>query len=206
MTQDDKTVVTEVNFAAGDRPAPPPGYEDLGGAYVTPKFRQFVQAAMEGKLPDLPPIPEQDPRVQALAEELMVIHLPEWKNPAGRKLAEPSVTHVPNAVRVAEYLLQRGITFDPDKAVIQWIPTPGANLGTGDPGAHIYRLPDGTWPADPDIEKLWSVDDIKCHQLPDGRWSAVHPRGIECTDASRTEAFAMCVERVRAKIVELKGV
>ncbi|WP_029925459.1 hypothetical protein [Nocardia otitidiscaviarum] len=185
---------------------PPPGFEDAGGgAFVHPNYQRFVEAAMKGKLPDLGDIPQRDPKVVALAEELMVIHLPEWVAANGRKLAAPSQMKISGAVRVAEYLLQRGVDIDPEKATVRWVPTPGANLGAGDPGKHIYRNADGTWPEDPDAEAFWDVAEIECQQLDDGRWVAVHPRGIQCEDASKTEAYAMCVERVRARVAELKG-
>lgn len=183
---------------------PPPGYENLGGEFVSPQYKAFLLAAMEGKLPQ-PDVPQLPAEVIALAEELMTIHLPEWKNPAGRKLAGPTSMQIGGSVRVAEYFLQRGISFDPEKATIRWVSTPGARLGSGDPGKHIYRRDDGTWPEDPDIEEFWRVEDIECHQLPDGKWAAVHPRGIQCEDASKTEAYSMCVQRVAAKVSELKG-
>lgn len=204
---EDKHVVNEVRFGGQtpDERETPPGYDKMGGAFITPKMRAFIEAAMDGKLPDLGDIPEQDPRVVALAEELMVIHLPEWTNPAGRKIAEPTVMKIGSAVRLAEYFLRRGIEFHPDKATVRWVATPGAHRGADDPGKHIYRNDDGSWPELPDAEAFWDIDDIKCEQLPDGRWTAVHPNGIQTTDASRTEAYAMCVERVRAKVAELKG-
>lgn len=195
----------EVRFNPQGERKPPPGYIDVGGAFVKPAFKEFVEAAVDGRLPAPPDTPEQDPRVIALAEELMVIHLPEWRNPGGRKLAGPTVMKLGNALRVAEYLLERGVSFYPDQATIRWIPTPGTQLGASDLGKHLYRNPDGTWPEPPDPEEFWSVDDIECHQLPDGQWAAVHPRGIQCTDGSKTEAYSMCVQRVAAKISELKG-
>lgn len=184
---------------------PPPGYEAMGDTFIRPEYRQFIEAAMNGKLPPLEDIPQQDPKVAALAAELMVIHLPEWHSPTGRKLAAQSQMKISGAVRVAEYLLQRGVDIDPEKATVRWVPTPGANLGAGDPGKHIYRNEDGTWPEAPDAEAFWDVAEIECQQLDDGRWVAVHPRGIQCEDASKTEAYAMCVERVRARVAELKG-
>ncbi|WP_454199567.1 hypothetical protein [Nocardia sp. Marseille-Q1738] len=201
-------VQNEVKFRgheARDQRKPPPGYENLGGEFVSPAFKAFLQAAMDGKLPTPEDVPPQDPKIVALAQELMVIHLPEWKNPAGRKVAEPTSMRIGGALRVAEYLIQRGVDIDTDKATVRWVPTPGARLGAGDPGKHLYRNEDGTWPEIPDAEEFWSIDEIDVKQLDDGRWCAFHPRGIECTDPSKTEAFAMCVERVRAKVAELKG-
>lgn len=205
MTDD---AVREVRFrgqgAREDR-TPPPGYENLGGEFVSARFRAFVEAALEGKLPQPDTVVEQDPRVVALAAELMVIHLPEWHTPAGRLIAAPTSMQIGGAVRVAEYLIQRGVSFDPDAAVVRWVPTPGVPSGAGDLGKHIYRLEDGSWPETPDAEAFWDVADIEVRQLDNGQWCAFHPRGIECTDASKTEAFGMCVERVRAKVTALKG-
>jgi hypothetical protein len=198
----------EVKFQAHqprDERKPPPGYENFGGEFVTPQMKAFIEAAKEGKLPN-PEVPELPPEVISLAQELMVIHLPEWKNPAGRKMAGPTSMRIGGAVRLAEYLLQRGISFDPEKATVRWVPTPGGQLGASDPGKHIYRNPDGTWPEPPDLEAFWSLDQIECHELPDGRWTAIHPRGpIEGQGDSKDDAFATCVMRVRAKIRELKG-
>lgn len=208
MPEPEDRTVNEVRFRnhqSSDK-TPPPGYEAMGDTFIKPEYRQFIEAAMNGELPDLGDVPEQDPQVAALAAELMVIHLPEWHSPTGRKLAKPSQMKIAGAVRVAEYLVKgRGVRVHPEEATQRWVPTPGANLGAGDPGKHIQRNPDGTWPENPDIEEFWDVSEIVCHQLPDGSWSAVHPRGIECTDASKTEAYAMCVERVRARVAELKG-
>lgn len=204
----DENVVNEVKFRAGERDKrePPPGYVNLGGEWVHPQFKAFVEAVMEGKLPKPEDVPPQDPKVVALAEELMVVHLPEWKNPAGRKIGSPTTMQIGGALRLAEYLVQRGISFDPEQAIVRWVPTPGARLGAGDPGKHLWRNEDGSWPEIPDAEEFWDIDEIDVKQLDDGRWCAFHPRGIECTDASKTEAFAMCVERVRARVAELKAV
>lgn len=188
-----------------DERKPPDGYETLGGEFVSPKFRAFIEAAMEGKLPRPDTVIEQDPQVVALAQELMVIHLPEWFTPGGRKIASPTSMQIGGAIRVAEYLLQRGVSFDPEQATVRWMPTPGVPSGAGDLGKHIYRNEDGTWPETPDAEEFWDIADIEVKQLDNGQWCAFHPRGIECTDASKTEAFAMCVERVRAKVTDLKG-
>lgn len=202
-----RSAPTEVRFASQERaqPTPPPGYVDVGGGqWVAPQFLEFVKAAQEGRLPTPPASEPMDPRVVALAQELTVIHLPEWKSPSGRKLAEPTVMQIKGSLRVAEYLLARGISLNSDDATIRWVATPGARLGTGDPGMHIHRNADGSWPEDPDPETFWSLDAITQHELPGGRWAAVHPKGIQCEDASKDEAYAMCVARVRAKVAELK--
>lgn len=199
--------VNEVRFrgqGVRQERTPPPGYENLGGEFVSPKFRAFIEAAMEGRLPPADKVAEQDPRVVALAQELMVVHLPEWFTPGGRKIAAPTSMQIGGAIRVAEYLIARGVRFDPDAAVVRWVPTPGVPAGAGDLGTHIYRLEDGSWPETPDAEQFWDVADIEVKQLDNGQWCAFHPRGIECTDASKTEAFAMCTERVRAKVTALK--
>lgn len=201
---DPHEVKFKVAQGADARREAPPGYEDLGGTFVTPQFRAFVQAAMEGKLPEPEAVPQLDPEVVALAQELSVVHLPEWRNGSGRRLAEPTSMRIGGSVRLAEYLIQRGMSFDPDRAVVRWVPTPGTQLGASDPGKHIWRNEDGSWPEVPDVEAFWDIDDIETQQLDDGRWAAVHPRGIQCEDASKTEAVAMCIERIRAKIAELR--
>lgn len=199
--------VNEVRFTSQERsePTPPPGFVDAGGGtFVSPQFLAFVKAAQDGSLPSLPASAPMEPRVVALARELAVVHLPEWQSPSGRKLAEPTVMQIKGALRLAEYLIARGADFNEDDATIRWIATPGVRLGTGDPGTHIYRNPDGSWPEDPDPESFWSLAEITQQQLPNGRWAAVHPRGIQCEDDSKDEAYAMCVARVRAKVAELK--
>lgn len=199
--------VNEVRFRSQEtaEPTPPPGYIDVGGTFVTPRFLEFAKAAQDGTLPPPPASEQIDPQITALAQELAIVHLPEWSAPSGRKLAEPTVMQIKGALRIAEYLIKRGVTFNPDDAVIRWVATPGARLGSGDPGKHIHRNPDGSWPEDPDPETFWSLDEIEQHQLPNGRWAAVHPRGIQCEDDSKDEAYALCVSRVRAKVTELKG-
>lgn len=204
MTDD---TVHEVRFrgqGARDARTAPDGYKNVGGEFITPQFKAFIEAAMEGKLPPPEQVPEQDPQVVALAQELMVVHLPEWHTPGGRKIASPTSMQIGGALRVAEYLIARGVSFDPEAATVRWIPTPGVPSGAGDLGQHIYRLEDGSWPEVPDAEQFWDVADIEVKQLEDGRWCAFHPRGIEATDVSKTEAFAMCVDRVRAKVAALK--
>ncbi|WP_280479099.1 hypothetical protein [Nocardia asiatica] len=204
----EEKVVREVRFSSQDKqePEPPPGFVNVGGQWFAPQFLEFVKAAADGTLPTPPEAEEIDPQAVALMQELSAIHLPEWVAPNGRKLASPTMMSIKGALRVAQYLIQRGVTFDPDKATVRWVPTPGITGHAGDPGKHIYRNSDGTWPEDPDIEEFWSLDQIETHQLPNGRWAAVHPRGrIQCEDGSKDQAFAMCVERVRAKVAELKG-
>ncbi|WP_280246174.1 hypothetical protein [Nocardia abscessus] len=204
----EEKVVREAKFRGHegrDQRTPPDGYEAFNGDFVKPEWKAFVQMAMEGKLPTPENVPPQDPKVVALAQELMVIHLPEWIAPNGRKLGGPTSMQIGGALRLADYLIKRGIEFHPDNAVVRWVPTPGVPGGAGDLGKHIWRNDDGSWPEIPDAEEFWDIDDIEVKQLNDGRWCAFHPRGIECTDPSKTEAFAMCVERVRAKVAELKG-
>jgi hypothetical protein len=198
--------VNEVRFTGQEKtePQPPPGYIDVGGAFVTPQFLEFVKNAQNGTLPTPPASEEMDPQVIALARELTTVHLPEWSTPTGRKLAEPTVMQIKGAVRLAQYLIARGTSFDEGNATIRWSATPGARLGSGDPGIHIYRNPDGTWPENPDPEAFWSLDEIEQHQLPGGRWAAVHPRGIQAEGDSKDAAYALCVSRVRAKVAELK--
>jgi hypothetical protein len=199
----------EVKFRAHqprDERQPPAGYVDMGGTFVRPEFKQFIQMAMEGKLPSPEDVPELPPEVVALAQELAVIHLPEWISPTGRKIGGPTSMQIGGgAPRLAQYLIQRGISFDPEKATVRWVPTPGARLGAGDPGKHLWRNPDGSWPEVPDVEEFWSHKEIQTVQRDDGHWTAVHPRGIEFTADTENAAFAGCVQRVQARIAEVKG-
>ena len=66
-------------------------------------FVTLIQQSLSGKLVDTSRDENQDPEIRALAEELSVIHLPEWQSSIGRKLAEPTVTTIKQATRVAEY-------------------------------------------------------------------------------------------------------
>jgi hypothetical protein len=178
------------------------GYIDVGnGARVTPAFAAFVEQVVSGRLPDPGKVPEVDPQVRALAAELTVVHLPEWTNPAGRKLAEPTVTSIKQAIRIAAYLVDRGVRVHPELERIRWVPTPGGPPGPYDTGLHITPNEDGTWPV-LDPEAFWDVDDIETAQKPDGTWAAAHPRGLQFEAGTKSEAYAGLVERIRAKIEE----
>ncbi|WP_306365459.1 hypothetical protein [Nocardia sp. CC227C] len=206
MTMPEPDDLQEVRFRNHQprEKAPPPGYEAMGDTFIKPEYRAFIKAAMEGRLPDLGELPEPDPEVVQLTAELQILHLPEWRAANGRKIAEPTVKQIPGAPRVADWLVQRGWRWHPEHETVRWFPTPGVAATSGDPGKFAYRHEDGSWPDPPDLEAFWDVDEIECHQLEDGRWAAVHPRGIQCTDASKAEALGMCIDRVRAKIAELR--
>lgn len=198
--------LNEVRFRQFEQKPPPPGYEAHGGAFVKPEYLEFLRTAAEGRLPDMGEPPEPDPEVVKMTHELAVLHLPEYRAPNGRKIAEPDVIKIPAAPRVSDWLIKmRGWRHHPEFEQARWYPTPGVRATSGDPGIFVYRNEDGSWPPGPDIEAFWDVDEIECRQLEDGRWAAVHPRGIQCTDASKAEALGMCIDRVRAKIAELKG-
>lgn len=172
-----------------------------GGVRVSEQFQRFVRAAQEGKLPDPGEVPEVDPEVRKLIEELSIVHLPEWRTPSGRKIAEPTVVRIPQAPRLAAYLVERGYVQDPDREQTRWAPTPGGLASPFDTGLHYGRDESGEWPI-PDPEAFWDVAEIKTEQLPDGSWSATHPRGIAFTAGSKSEAHAGLVDRIRAKIAE----
>lgn len=182
---------------------PPPKYGPSGmpGVEVTEKFRELLQRAADGTLPELGEIPEHSEDVQRLAAELAVVHLPEWRNPAGRKLADPAVTKVPSAIRIAEYLVLRGYRWHPEDEAIRWAPTPGGQPGPFDLGLHIRPDENGQWP-DPDPEQFWDISDIKVEQLDTGMWAAAHPRGIAYEAKTKSEAYAGLVGRIRTKIEE----
>ncbi|MFC9966346.1 hypothetical protein ACFVH4_19125 [Nocardia ignorata] len=174
------------------------------GVQVTERMQTFLRHVVDGTLPEMD-VPEVAPEVREMAEELAVLHLPEWKNPAGRKLAEPSVIQVAQAPRIADYLIARGWRRDPALEVVRWAPTPGGLPGPHDVGLHYGRREDGTWPDDPDPERFWDVDDVKTEQLPDGTWKAEHPRGIGFQAATKSEALAGIVDTIRTKIEEAKN-
>ncbi|MGW4124776.1 hypothetical protein [Nocardia sp. NPDC004711] len=176
----------------------PPG---SGEPQVTAAMRAFIEQALGGRLPDLGKIPEQDPQVLALAAELQTIHLPEWRNPTGRVLAGPATTQIQGAVRIAEYLVRRGVRIHPEHEQIRWMPTPGGPPAVYDDGLHVTPDEHGNWPA-PDPETFWDVADIAIRQDRDGRWVAAHPRGIEFTADSKSEAYEGVFTRLRAKIKE----
>ncbi|MFE3196273.1 hypothetical protein ACFXHA_45260 [Nocardia sp. NPDC059240] len=172
-----------------------------GEAEIPPRMRAFVEQLTNGQLPDPGEVPEQDPQVLALAAELQIVHLPEWRNPAGRVLAGPATTQIPAAVRIAEYLVRRGVRVHPELEQIRWIPTPNGPPRAYDDGLHVTPDEHGQWP-DPDPETFWDVADIAVRQERDGSWIAVHPRGIQFTALSKSAAYAGLVERLRAKIEE----
>lgn len=176
----------------------------VDGVEVTEKFREFLRLAAEGKLPDVGEMPAQHPDVAKLAAELVVMHLPEWRNPAGRVMARPTAISVPNAPRVAQYLIERGWRFHPEHEKVRWVPTPGNTSGPHDDGLHIEPDENGQWPA-PDPEQFYDFDDIDVTQTDDAKWAAIHPRGVAFTADTKSEAYAGIVGRLRAKIEEAKN-
>ncbi|AHH16596.1 hypothetical protein NONO_c17960 [Nocardia nova SH22a] len=180
-------------------------YRDLGnGMRVTPKMIAFMEAVRNGRLPDVGDVPQVDPNVVALAEELHVVHLDEWYNPAGRKLADPTVLSLPQSPRLAEYLHRRGWRKHPELEEVQWRPTPGGMPNPHDLGLHVYRDADGNFP-DPDPEAFYDIADIKVEQADNGSWQASHPRGLGFVGNTKSEAYAGLVERLRAKITEARA-
>lgn len=180
-------------------------YHDTGidGVQYTDRMRQFIQLAMEGRLPDLGDVPQMDPQVQALAAELATVHLPEWRNPAGRKLADPATVTTPQAPRVAQYLFDRGWRFHPEEETVRWMPTPGGPPALHDQGIHVHPDENGNWP-DPDPEQFYDIADIEVAQLEDGSWGARHPRDLAFQAPTKSEAYAGLVQRLRTKIEEAR--
>ncbi|MBF6459794.1 hypothetical protein IU433_12180 [Nocardia puris] len=207
MSNSDREVIQSVEFAAANSaPREQPEYHDTGlGMKVTDRLMKFLQHAQNGTLPDLGDIPPLDPQVQLLAEELSVVHLPEWRNPAGRKLADPTVSKIPQAPRIAAYMFERGWRHHPELEKVRWTPTPGGVPAPWDTGLHIYPDENGNWPA-PDPEEYWDVEAIKTQQLDSGDWAAAHPRGIAFQARTKSEAYAGLVEKIRTKIEEAKAV
>jgi hypothetical protein len=207
----DREVIEEITTRAGREHARQEAaareYQEssVPGVEITERFREFLRMAADGKLPKLEDPGEQHPDVALMAAELVVMHLPEWRNPAGRKLAEPVALSVPQAPRVAQYLIERGWRFHPEHETVRWTPTPGATSGPYDQGLHIQPDEHGEWPA-PDPEQFYDFDDIKVEPMENGDWSATHPRGIAFQAKSKSEAYAGIVGRLRAKIEEAKQV
>ncbi|WP_067573713.1 hypothetical protein [Nocardia acidivorans] len=173
-----------------------------GPPEIPPAMREFLAKLLDGKLPDPGDLPHLDPQVLTLAKDLAVVHLPEWRNPAGRKLAEPGVVEIKSAVRIAAYFYERGWRWHEECERVRWIPTPGGPPAPYDDGLHITPDESGQWPA-PDPETFYDVGDIAVRQEDDGTWSAAHPRGIEYSGAAtKSEAYAGIVARLRAKIEE----
>ncbi|WP_067466083.1 hypothetical protein [Nocardia amamiensis] len=159
----------------------------------------LIQHALSGKLAESEATAELDPQVRALAEELSVIHLPEWRDSVGRKRAEPAVTSIKQATRVADYLVKRGVRVHPELEEIRWTPTPGGMPGAFDIGLHVTKDEDGQWPA-PDPESFYDFDDIEVEQTDEGLWCATHPRGLAVEATTKTEAYAGIVDRLRERI------
>ena len=191
----------EVHFKAGQTPQ----YQASGvdGVQVTERWKQYVQMAVDGKLPDPGDVPQVDPNVRVLAEDLVVIHLPEWKNPTGRVMAEPATVHTQNAPRIAQYFHDRGWRHHPELETVRWRPTPGGPPGVYDQGLHIHPDEHGVWP-DPDPEEFYDIEDIKVGPLENGRWAATHLRGIQFEAESKSAAYEGIIAILRRKIEEAK--
>lgn len=204
----DREVVEEITTRAGHEHARQEAAREyqkssVPGVEVTEKFRELLRMAAEGKLPKIDDPGEQHPDVALMAAELVVMHLPEWRNPSGRVMARPTAISVPNAPRVAQYLIERGWRFHPEHETVRWVPTPGVTSGPHDAGLHIEPDENGEWPA-PDPEQFYDFDDIDVTRTDDGNWSATHPRGIAFQAQTKSEAYAGIVDRLRAKIQEAK--
>ncbi|MEU8895482.1 hypothetical protein [Nocardia sp. NPDC048505] len=197
----DKEIVESVNF--GNHQPPPEYVKTDSGQLVTPEFLHLLQQTLSGKLADAQPDEELDPQVRALAEELSVIHLPEWRSAVGRKLADPTVTSIKQATRIAEYLIQRGVRVHSELEEIRWIPTPSGLPGVFDLGMHFTKDQHGQWPA-PDPETFYDFDDIQVIQGDDGLWHATHPRGLTVEAETKTDAYAGLVEELRARIAQAR--
>ncbi|WP_282777302.1 MULTISPECIES: hypothetical protein [unclassified Nocardia] len=198
----DKEIIDSVHF--GTQPPPQSNYVKTDtGQLVTPEFLSFLQHTLTGKLADHQPDTALDPQVRALAEELSVIHLPEWHSEVGRKLADPTVTSIKQATRVAEYLVKRGVRVHPELEEIRWTPTPGGPPGAFDTGMHITKDTQGNWPT-PDPESYYDLEQIQVKQTDDGLWCATHPRGLSAQAPTKTDAYAGMVEQLRQRIEQAR--
>ncbi|MGX1804693.1 hypothetical protein ACWIGI_03185 [Nocardia sp. NPDC055321] len=197
-----KEVITSVSF--GHQPPPQSDYVETDtGQLVTPEFLSFLQQTLTGKLAEHKPDETLDPQVRALAEELSIIHLPEWYSEVGRKLADPTVTSIKQATRVAEYLVKRGVRVHPDLEEIRWTPTPLGPPGAFDTGMHITRDENGEWPL-PDPESFYDLEEIQVKQTEEGIWSATHPRGLSAEAPTKTDAYAAMVDQLRQRIEQAR--
>ncbi|MEV0356364.1 hypothetical protein AB0H71_09905 [Nocardia sp. NPDC050697] len=182
---------------------PPPQDSGTGDRQlVTPEFLAFLQQALTGKL-DETRVTELDPQVRALAEELSVIHLPEWHDEVGRKRAEPTVTGIKQATRVAAYLVRRGVRVHAELEELRWAPTPGGQPGAFDIGIHVTRDENGQWPV-PDVEEFYDFEQIEVRHQDDGTWVATHPRGLAVEAPTRSDAYAGLVDALRVRIEEAR--
>ncbi|MGW2664149.1 hypothetical protein ACWCW7_24575 [Nocardia tengchongensis] len=197
----DKEVVESIRFGSHQ---PPSEYVKTDtGQLVTPEFLALIQQSLSGKLSETRPSEELHPEVKALAEELSVIHLPEWRSEVGRKLAEPTVTSIKQAIRVAEYLVKRGVRVHAELEEIRWTATPGGQPGVFDTGIHITKDADGNWPA-PDPEAFYNLEDIQVTKTDEGFWVATHPRGLAVEAPTKTDAYAALVDQLRQRIEQAR--
>lgn len=196
----DKEIIDSVEF--GQHQPPRDYLKTDTGQLVTPEFLAFIQQALSGKLAATAEAEQLDPQVRALAEELSVIHLPAWQGSVG-KTADPTVTGIKQANRVAEYLIKRGVRLHAELEEIRWVATPGGPPGAFDTGMHITKDENGEWPA-PDPETFYDLDDIAVTQTDDGIWCATHPRGLAFEAATKTEAYAGVVDQLRQRIEQTR--
>ncbi|MBH0776996.1 hypothetical protein [Nocardia bovistercoris] len=196
-----REIIESVEFAGSQMV---PRYtETEGGQLVTPEFLALIQNVLSGRLQEMPESEALDPEVKALAEELSVIHLPAWQRGAGTT-ADPTVTGIKQAARVAEYLVRRGVRVHPELEEIRWTPTPGGQPGAFDTGLHIHRDENGHWPV-PDPDSFYDVDDIDVTQVEDGTWCAVHPRGLAFEAPTKSEAYAGMLAQLRVRIEQARS-
>ncbi|MFD4443428.1 hypothetical protein ACFWPK_26995 [Nocardia sp. NPDC058519] len=194
----DKEIVQAIQFGSHQPPAPEYSRAE-SGQQVTPEFMAFIQQALSGRIGQSEGTADLDPQVRALAEELSVIHLPEWSDEVGRKRADPTVTSMKQAVRVADYLVKRGVRVHPELEEVRWMPTPGGLPGAFDTGLHIVKDEAGGWPA-PDPDEFYDLEEIQVKQVDNGLWSATHPRGVSVEAATKSEAYAAMVDILRNRI------
>lgn len=205
--EDGKQVIREVHFrkANGNAPAgPPPGYSetpDAPGVHTTERYRNWLREQITGVIAEQPD-EQLDPEVKALADELAIVHLPQWKQ-GERVIAEPSRVEIRQAQRLAEYLVKgRGVRVHPEHETLRWVATP--NGGPHDLGIHIEKDEHGEWPT-PDPEAFFDLEKIVVTQGPDGSWVAAHPCGANAQGASKAKAHADVVQQLIARIEEARS-
>lgn len=195
VKREPKKVIEERNFR---RTKADEGWKTspFGDGY-SPQYLSYMQSLLGERVEEQKAAAEISPEVKALADELMVVHLPDWYR-GDRKVAEATRVEIHQAVRLAQYLVEdRGCSGpDPDKERRRWVPTP--NAGPADMGIHVERNPDGTWPT-PDPEDFYDLEKLTVSRSQNG-WIASHPCGVKAEATTKSAAHADAVAQLMAKI------
>ncbi len=178
----ERKVLEERTFSTGA----PDGYRESAtapGVFISDKYQDWMLANIgkqrAGKNVGLPK------NVAHIARLISPMFLPEFVQ-NGRKVDGPKRVQMFQAVRVAYYLDECGLVYDPEREKIRHVANPDAST-PDDLGIHITRDKDGQWPA-PAPEEFYDLEKIVMAQAPDGQWIASHPCGIGVKKASKGKA------------------